>query len=89
MREQIGMLVDAVKRQTVYRVALIVLVVIVTPVAIVLASRITDPGPLASTEVDPTVETSYASPPSATPTPQPRGPRQAPSEWQLRTRSSA
>ena len=89
MREQIGMLVDAVKRQTVYRVALIVLVVIVTPVAIVLASRITDPGPLASTEVDPTVETSDTSPPSATPTPEPRGARQAPSAWQLRTRSSA
>ena len=88
MRERIGVLVDAVKRQTVYRVALFVLVAIVTPVAIVLASRITDPGSPASTEVDPTVDTSYASPPSATPTPEPRGRREAPSEWQLETRSS-
>ena len=70
------------------RVALIVLVVIVTPLVIVLASRITDPGPMASTEVAPTEETSYTSRPSATPTPEPRGPRQAPSAWQLETRSN-
>ena len=88
MRERLGAVLTAMKRRLSYRIALIVLVAIVTSGAIVLASRITDPGPLASTEVDPTVETSYASPPSATPTPQSRGPRQAPSEWQLRTRSS-
>ena len=88
MRERIAAVLAAMRRGSSYRVALIVLVAIVTPVAIVLASRITDPGPSASTEVDPTVEPSYASPPSATPTPQPRGPRQAPSAWQLETRSS-
>ena len=88
MRERFGVVVDAVKRQTVYRVALFALVAVVTSAAIVLASRITDPGTSAPAKVDPTVDTSSASPPSATPTPQPRGPRQAPSEWQLRTRSS-
>lgn len=78
----------AIKRRLSRRVALIVLVVIVTPVVIVLASRMTDPGPMASTEIGPTVETSDTYPPSGTPTPEPRGPRQSPSAWQLRTRSS-
>ena len=88
MRERLGAVLASMGRWLSHRAVLFALVAIVTSGAIVLASRITDPGPLASIEVDPTVDMSYASPPSATPTPQPRGPRQAPSAWQLETRSS-
>ncbi|MCY3800749.1 MAG: DUF2927 domain-containing protein [Chloroflexi bacterium] len=88
MRERIAAVLAAMRRRLSNRAALITLVVILTPLAIVLASRITDPGPPALTEVAPTVETSNTSPPSATPTPEPRGQRQAPSAWQLETRSN-
>ena len=88
MRDWIKGIPATKTRRLSYRTALITLVVILTPLAIVLASRITDPGPMASTKVAPTVATSDPSPPSATPTPEPRGPRQAPSAWQLRMRSS-
>ena len=88
VRDRIGAVMAAMKRVLSYRVALLALVVVMTPGAIILASRLTDPGPPAPAEVDPIVETSDTSPPSVTATPELRGPRQAPSEWQLRTRSS-
>ena len=87
MRERVRAVLSSMKRRLSYRVALLTLVVVMTPGAIVLASRLTDPGEQTLTGGGSTTETPYTSPALATLTPEPRGPRQAPSAWQLRTRS--
>ena len=88
MRDRMRAIWSLMKRRLSYRVALLTLVVVMTPGAIVLASRLTDPGEPTATQISPVAETPDVSPASATPTPEPRGPRQAPTEWQLETRSS-
>ena len=82
MRDWIEGIPAAIKRRLRYRVAIQLIVVIATAAAIVLASREINPWPF-----EPSIEAPGA-PSSTAGAPTPRQQRQAPSEWQLRTRSS-
>ena len=77
----------AIKRRLSCRVALFVLVAVLTVGAIAWASQLVARWPSLNNAIISVMEISEKSPPSEAPTPAPRG-REVPSEWQLRTRSS-